>query len=105
MKTSTPHHEASHKAESRPLPDPFKRASKRKGSIQHPSAILSRIFGWVAEGETLELMGLRSSVVLYCVHADLIGEVTLEELSAQAGIPQASVENLIRDFCRNIRWK
>jgi len=67
--------------------------------------VLSRTFGWVAEGGTVEQKGLRASVVLYCVRADLIGAGTLEELGAVAGFPQSAVETLVADFCHTIGWK
>ena len=41
--------------------------------------MLSRTFVWVADGSTLEQVGLHATVVLYCVRADLIGGQSLEE--------------------------
>ncbi len=55
--------------------------------------------------ETPEQKGLRASVVLYCVRADLIGVSTLEELGAVAGFPQPAVDRLVADFCHTIGWK
>jgi hypothetical protein len=66
--------------------------------------VLSRTFGWVAEADTVEQKGLRASVVLYCVRADLLGTDTLEELGANAGTPQAVVDELVPDFCHTIGW-
>lgn len=74
-------------------------------SIDRICEVLRRTFGWVAEGETPEQKGLRASVVLYCVRADLIGASTLEELGAVAGFPQPAVETLVADFCHTIGWK
>ena len=66
--------------------------------------VLSRTFGWVAEADTVEQKGLRASVVLYCVRADLLGAATLEELGATVGTPQAVMEELVSDFCHSIGW-
>jgi hypothetical protein len=67
--------------------------------------VLRRTFGWVAEAGTIEQKGLRASVVLYCVRADLIAAATVEELGAQAGLPAHNVEILVADFCRTIGWE
>jgi hypothetical protein len=66
--------------------------------------VLSRTFGWVAEADTVEQKGLRASVVLYCVRADLLGTDTLEKLGAKAEMPQAVVDELVSDFCHTIGW-
>lgn len=55
----------------------------------------------MAKGSTVEQKGLRPSIVLYCVRADLIGAVMFEEIGSLAGFPQLSVENLIADFRKN----
>lgn len=74
-------------------------------SIDRTCEVLRRTFGWVAEGGTIEQTGLRASVVLHCVRADLIGADTLEEFGAKAGYPQPEVENLMADFCHRIGWQ
>lgn len=66
--------------------------------------VLSRTFGWVADAQTVEQKGLRASVVLYCVRADLLGPTTLQELGATVGMPQAVVDDLVSDFCHSIGW-
>ena len=66
--------------------------------------VLSRTFGWVADAATVEQKGLRASVVLYCVRADLLGAATLDELGATVGTPQAVIEELVSDFCHGIGW-
>ena len=66
--------------------------------------VLRRTFGWVAAADTVEQKGLRASVVLYCVRADLLGTDTLEELGATAGMSQAVVDELVSDFCHTIGW-
>lgn len=80
-----------------PLPTP-------EDQLQRICEVLSRTFGWVAEADTVEQKGLRASVVLYCVRADLLGETTLEELGANVGTPQAVVNELVSDFCHSIGW-
>lgn len=72
--------------------------------LQRICEVLSRTFGWVAQATTVEQKGLRASVVLYCVRADLLGEATLEELGATAGTPQAVMDELVADFCHSIGW-
>ena len=80
-----------------PLPTP-------EDHLQRICEVLSRTFGWVAEADTVEQKGLRASVVLYCVRADLLGEATLEELGANVGTPQAVVNELVSDFYHSIGW-
>jgi hypothetical protein len=66
--------------------------------------VLSRTFGWVAEADSVEQKGLRASVVLYCVRADLLGSAALQEIGAKVGMPQAVVDELVSDFCHSIGW-
>ena len=80
-----------------PAPDP-------DDQLQRICEVLSRTFGWVAEATTVEQKGLRASVVLYCVRADLLGSATLEELGAKVGTPQAVMDELVSDFCHSIGW-
>lgn len=75
-----------------------------EGQLQRICEVLSRTFGWVADADTVEQKGLRASVVLYCVRADLLGAETLEELGATVGTPQAVVDELVSDFCHSIGW-
>lgn len=72
--------------------------------LQRICEVLSRTFGWVAEATTVEQKGLRASVVLYCVRADLLGEATIAELGATVGTPQSVVDELVSDFCHRIGW-
>lgn len=80
-----------------PLPTP-------EDQLERICEVLSRTFGWVAEADTVEQKGLRASVVLDCVRADLLGSATLEELGAKIGMPQAVVDELVSDFCHSIGW-
>ena len=80
-----------------PLPTP-------EDQLERICEVLSRTFGWVAEADTVEQKGLRASVVLYCVRADLLGSATLEKLGATIGTPQAVVDELVSDFCHSIGW-
>ena len=67
--------------------------------------VLSRTFVWIADGSSLEQIGLRATVVLYCVRADLIAGETLEQIGLRAGCTRQSVEHLVADFCHTIGWK
>lgn len=80
-----------------PLPAP-------EDQLQRICEVLSRTFGWVAEADTVEQKGLRASVVLYCVRADLLDADTLAEIGATVGTPQAVVDELVSDFCDSIGW-
>jgi hypothetical protein len=80
-----------------PLPTP-------EDQLDRICEVLSRTFGWVAEATTVEQKGLRASVVLYCVRADLLGTATLEQVGATVGTPQAVVDELVSDFCHSIGW-
>jgi hypothetical protein len=74
-------------------------------SIRRTCEALSRTFMWVADAGTLEQIGLRATVVLYCVRADLIGTPTLEDIGFQAGCTRQAVEKLVVDFTHTIGWK
>jgi hypothetical protein len=74
-------------------------------SIRRTCEVLSRTFMWVADAGDLEQIGLRATVVLYCVRADLIGGATLEDIGFQAGCTRQAVENLVVDFTKTIGWK
>lgn len=105
MKTFTlPENDIRHADRRHPV-DFFEPAANADDGIERICEVLSRTFGWVAEGGTVEQKGLRASVVLYCVRADLIGAATLEELGAVAGFPQPAVETLVADFCHTIGWQ
>ena len=80
-----------------PLPSP-------EDHLERICEVLTRTFGWVAEADTVEQKGLRASVVLYCVRADLLGAATLEKLGATTNTPQAVVDELVSDFCHSIGW-
>lgn len=80
-------------------------APSRDDSIQRTCEVLRQTFGWVAQGATVEQKGLRASVVLYCVRADLIGARTLLELALLTGAPPLALNQLVADFCHRINWK
>ena len=84
--------------------DHLEPAPTQEDQLHRICEVLSRTFGWVAEATTVEQKGLRASVVLYCVRADLLGAATLEELGATVGTPQAAVDELVSDFCHSIGW-
>jgi len=67
--------------------------------------VLSRTFVWVADGSTLEQVGLRATVVLYCVRPDLISGQSLEEIGLQAGCTRQAVEHLAADFRYTLGWE
>jgi hypothetical protein len=76
----------------------------QESQLQRICEVLSRTFGWVAEADTVEQKGLRASVVLYCVRADLLDADALEELGATVGTPQSVMDELVSDFCHSIGW-
>lgn len=92
-------------AETRHPVDFIEPLPNREASLHLTCEVLSRIFGWISQGSTLEQKGLRASVVLYCVRVDLLGRGNLEELSSEAGLPHGTVENLLSDFCHFIDWQ
>ena len=67
--------------------------------------VLSRTFVWIADGSTLEQVGLRATVVLYCIRPDLIGGQSLEEISLRAGCTRQAVEHLVADFRYTLGWE
>lgn len=75
-----------------------------EGQLERICEVLSRTFGWVADAETVEQKGLRASVVLYCVRADLLDQDALEELGATTGTPPSVMEELVTNFCHEIGW-
>ena len=74
-------------------------------SIAQVCEVLSQTFVWIADGSSLEQIGLRATVVLYCVRADLIGNETLEQIGLRAGCTRQSVEHLVADFCDSVGWR
>lgn len=80
-----------------PLPSP-------DDQLDRICEVLSRTFGWIAEADSVEQKGLRASVVLYCVRADLLGPDALGQLGATTGTPQAVMDELVSDFCHKIGW-
>ncbi|CAN5748028.1 hypothetical protein BH09VER1_BH09VER1_11690 [soil metagenome] len=94
-----------HYAERRHPVDFLEPAPTGSESIRRTCEVLSRTFGWVAEGDTVEQRGLRATVVLYCVRADLVGTSTLEEIGTRNGCPLAALERLVADFCHRIGWQ
>jgi hypothetical protein len=60
--------------------------------------VISRLFIWMSEGDSLEERGVRATVVLYCVRPDLIGESTLEEIGHVAGRSKQAVHQLADSF-------
>ena len=69
---------------------------------QQACEALSRTFMWIVDGGSLEQIGLRSTVVLYCVRADLIGGATLEDIGLSAGCTRQAVDHLVADFCHTV---
>jgi len=53
-----------------PIVEPLPNGNK---SPQRTCKVLNCTFVWVADGSTLEQVGLRATVVLYCICPDLIG--------------------------------
>ena len=76
-----------------PVVEPLPNGSK---SPRRTCKMLSRTFVWVADGSTLEQVGLRATVVLYCIRPDLISGQSLEEtglLLSSTGYPPPRFEN------------
>jgi hypothetical protein len=57
--------------------------------------VLSRTFVWVADGSTLEQVGLRATVVLYCVRTDLIGGQKASKKSACGQAAPGKLSNIL----------
>jgi len=83
----------------------FEPLPKSNESPRRTCEVLSRTFVWVADGSTLEQVGLRATVVLYCVRADLIGGQSLEEIGLRAGCIRQAVEHLVADFRYTLGWE
>lgn len=60
--------------------------------------VVCRLLIWMAEGTSLEERGVRSTVALWCVRPDLIGETTLEEIGHAAGRSRQAVHQLADSF-------
>ena len=73
-------------------------------SAQRTCEALSRTFMWIADGDSLDQKGLRATIVLYCVRADLLDGISLEDIGFRAGCSTDEVENLVSDFCHAIGW-
>lgn len=103
MKTLLPENDIRYSDRRHPV-DFLEPLPSREDQLERICEVLSRTFGWVAEADSVEQKGLRASVVLYCVRADLLGAATLEQLGASTGTPQAVVNELVSDFCHSIGW-
>ena len=74
-------------------------------STRQTCEVLSRTFVWIADGSILEQVGLRATVVLYCIRPDLIGGQSLEEIGLQAGCTRQTVKHLVADFRYTLGWE
>jgi len=59
----------------------------------------------LSRSSTLEQVGLRATVVLYCIRPDLIGGQSLEEIGLQAGCTRQAVKHLVADFRYTFGWE
>lgn len=57
-----------------------------------------RLLIWMAEGTNLEERGLRATVALYCVRADLINGATLEQIGDRSGRSRQAIHKLAASF-------
>lgn len=57
-----------------------------------------RLLIWMADAPTVEERGVRSTVALYCVRPDLLGNATLESLGELAGLSFQTISKLADDF-------
>jgi len=60
--------------------------------------VVTRLFIWMAEGDSLEERGVRATVALYCVRPDLINEAALEEIGEISGRSRQAVHKLADSF-------
>ena len=72
--------------ERRHLVDFLEPLPKSSESPRRICEVLSRTFVWIADGSTLEQVGLRATVVLYCIRPDLIGGQSLEEIGLRLSL-------------------
>jgi hypothetical protein len=56
---------------------------------------VSRLLGWLSEATTIERMGLRTAVLLYCTRPDLLETSSLEQMSATS---RQNVSKLVVSF-------
>lgn len=105
MDAPMPFENGIHGADRRHPVDFLEPLSPTETSIQRTCEVLSKTFGWVADGGKIEQKGLRASVVLFCIREDLINPSALEEIAELAGFSQPIVDGLITDFCRTVGWR
>jgi hypothetical protein len=60
--------------------------------------VICRLLIWVSEGASLDERGVRTTVALWCVRPDLIGEATLEEIGDVSGRSKQAVHQLADSF-------
>jgi hypothetical protein len=64
------------------------------------SAAVGRLLAWFLEGQNLAQIGLRVLVCIHKLRPDLIGGMSFQEISAQAGHGRSAAHNLSEDFER-----
>ena len=56
---------------------------------------LTRVLGWLSEGDTIERLGMRCAILLYCVRPDFLPEQSLHLIS---GTTKQNLSKMVTDF-------
>jgi hypothetical protein len=56
---------------------------------------LTRVLAWLAEAETIERLGMRTAILLYCVRPDFLPEQSLRLIS---GTTKQNLSKMVTDF-------
>ena len=73
-------------------------ASQNSEKRANARETITHLLIWIAEGATLEQRGIRTTVMLYCLRPDLIGDATLEQIGEQADCTRQAIHGLAKDF-------
>jgi hypothetical protein len=101
----TPIEDTIHHAEHRHPVEYFEPEHGPDDGMRRACEVLSRTFMWVADGQSVQMVGVRALVVLYCVRTDLLGVRTLEDISVEGEISMDEIEELVLEFAQTVGWE
>jgi len=82
--------------------DPASDLEEKEEVVERPAethaAAVGRLIAWMLQGESLAQIGTRALVATHCLRPDLIGHMSVREISAIAGFAKSTAGRLCKDF-------